>query len=433
MGESLALHKRCILLSHIPPEKGLGRNVLVTAMRTLLLPLLLLAVTLGAVAAPQDVRPPLSADEMLDLLTSSTPRKVIISAIQQNGIAFKPTPQALEKFRKAGADNTILAALREAWHAEIPKPLGDKEILIMLAEDVASENIVRTMRERGIDFQPTQDYLEELRSQKAKDVLIDALRATVPRPFSRDELVQQLRAHADQAWVAQKVQLRAIDFEPDNKTLQALRNAGARMPLLEAVRKAKRVKPFVAQTPVGDAPAHVSRPLEGNRPATLICESSDSDVPVLADPNDLGKVAARLRCGEQVTFLGRVVAPAGFDRIQYANGKEGFVSNSYLEFPIATPGGDITAPTAIYKPGAVYTPEARRDRIEGTVKLWIVIDTLGNVSDVHESSEPLGGGLDKSAIDTVKTWRFTPATRAGVPVPVRVGVEVSFRLGFNLH
>jgi TonB family protein len=32
------------------------------------------------------------------------------------------------------------------------------------------------------------------------------------------------------------------------------------------------------------------------------------------------------------------------------------------------------------------------------------------------------------AIETVKTWKFKPATRNGVPVPVRVVVEVTFRL-----
>ena len=30
-------------------------------------------------------------------------------------------------------------------------------------------------------------------------------------------------------------------------------------------------------------------------------------------------------------------------------------------------------------------------------------------------------------MDTVKTWKFTPATRKGVPVPVRVMVEIDFR------
>jgi TonB family protein len=409
----------------MPPERRFQRVALVTAMKPLLLSLLLLAASLGVMAAPHDARPPLSKDEVLDLLINSAPSKVIISTILQNGIAFKPTPQVLEEFRKAGADKGVLAALREAWHEEIPKPLGDKEILMMLAEEVPSENIVRTVLGRGIDFQPTGEYQEELRSQGAKDVLIDTLRTAVPRPFSQDEIVQQLRARVDQDWIAQKVRQRAIDFEPGNANLQALRNAGAGAPLLEAVRTAKRAKPFVAQTPAGPT---MAPPLVAGKAATLICQPSDLDVPVFADPGDLGKIVARLRCGERVTFVERVAAPPGVSKIRYADGKEGFVANSYVETPMATPGGAITEPIPTYKPDPGYTPEARRDSVEGTLKFWIVVDAEGNVSDIKEMSDPLGDGLDKSAIDTVKSWKFIPAKRDGFPLAVRVAVEVTFRL-----
>jgi hypothetical protein len=109
----------------------------VRAKKYVLLFVLLLTVGLGVSAGPPDSRPPLSEVEVLDLLTSSTPRKVIVSTIQQYGIAFTPSPRVLEKFRKAGADTVVLAALKEAWHGETPKPLGDKEILIMLAENTS--------------------------------------------------------------------------------------------------------------------------------------------------------------------------------------------------------------------------------------------------------------------------------------------------------
>jgi TonB family protein len=427
--ETAWLHtKGCILLGNIPAERRFQQVALVTAMKHLLLPLLLLAACLGVMAAPQGTRPPLSKDEVLDLLITSAPSKVVISTIKQYGIAFKPTPQVLEEFRKAGADKAVLAALREAWQEDTPKLLGDKEIRMMLAEDVPSENIVRAVLERGIDFQPTPGYFEVLRSDGAKDALIDTLRAIAPRPFSKGELLQMLTTRMDQDWIAQKVQVRGIDFGPDSEDLQALRNAGARAPLLETVRTAKRAKPFVAQTPPGPT---LAPPLVEGKVATLICDSSDSDVPVFAVPNDLGRIVARLRCGEHVTFLGRVVAPPGVSKIQYAEGKEGFVSNSFLESSIATAADGVTAPIPIYKPDPQYTPEARHDRIEGVVSLWIVVDAQGNVSDALEKSEPLGEGLDKSAIDTVKTWRFNPATRDGVPVAVRVRVEVTFRFGPN--
>jgi protein TonB len=37
-------------------------------------------------------------------------------------------------------------------------------------------------------------------------------------------------------------------------------------------------------------------------------------------------------------------------------------------------------------------------------------------------------GLDENAIETLRTWKFKPAMKKGKPVPVKVVVEVSFRL-----
>jgi TonB family protein len=395
-----------------------------------LLTLCLLTASLGLWAAPQNARPPLSKDEVLDLLASSAPGKVIVATIEKYGIAFDPTDAVLEEFRKSGADKAVLAALRQAWHTEIPKPLSATEIRMLLTADALSENISRLVLERGVDFQPTAAYLDEIRSEGGKDVLVETLRNATPRAFSKEELLQLLGTRMDQNGIAQRVRQRGIEFDPGNANLQALRSAGARAPLLETVRTAKHAKPFVARTSPGPT---LGPSLVQGKTVALICSSADPDVPVFAEPDNLGKIAARLPCGGQVTFLERLVVPQGVDKIQYADGKEGFVASAYLETPVATPGGDVSMPTAIYKPDAGYTLEARHARIEGTVKLLIAVDAAGNVSDVQESSELLGGGLDKSAMDTVRKWKFIPAKRNGVPVAVRVGVEVTFRLSGQAH
>ena len=91
-------------------------------------------------------------------------------------------------------------------------------------------------------------------------------------------------------------------------------------------------------------------------------------------------------------------------------------------------GGDVQAPDPVYMPNPPYTPEARKNRLTGTVVLSCVVDTQGRVVEVKERSEPLGQGLDENAINTVRTWKFKPGTRNGVPVPVRVQAEVTFKL-----
>lgn len=413
---------------HVPSKASFCRHfpsmtppATLRSLPSLILALLVLFLSLGGIAAPQDHRPPLSKDEVLDLLNSSQSSKQIITTIERYGIAFEPTAAVLEEFRTAGAGPAVLAAMRKAWRPRVSKPLTESEIRLLLAASTPSENVLRLVSERGVDFQPTAAYLQEIGSEGASSSLVRALRAIQPRPFSKAELLELLGDQKDQSWLAQKVELRAIDFDPDKQALQALRDAGAGTPLLNAVSSARRAKPFQGLL----AP---SQPLKEGGTATLVCEASDKDVPVFADPGDLGVVPVRLQCGTQVTFLGKVTSPPGFYKIQYGDGKQGFVSSSSMETPIATPGGNVTAPLAIFKPDAGYTPSARHQRIEGTATFRIVIDAQGNVAAVQETSTPLGAGLDQSAMDTLKSWRFKPATRDGIPIPVQVEVQIAFRL-----
>jgi TonB family protein len=90
-------------------------------------------------------------------------------------------------------------------------------------------------------------------------------------------------------------------------------------------------------------------------------------------------------------------------------------------------GGGISEPIPIYKPDPPYSEEARKAKYQGTVVLMVVVNAQGNVADCRVV-RPLGLGLDEKATETVRTWKFKPALRNGVPVPVYVAVEVSFRL-----
>src|SRR5579883_300965 len=90
-------------------------------------------------------------------------------------------------------------------------------------------------------------------------------------------------------------------------------------------------------------------------------------------------------------------------------------------------GGGVSEPVPIYDPDPPYSEQARKAKYQGTVVLMIVVDAQGNVRDV-QVVKPLGLGLDEEAVKTVKTWKFKPAQRNGVPVAVRLDVEVTFRL-----
>ncbi len=90
-----------------------------------------------------------------------------------------------------------------------------------------------------------------------------------------------------------------------------------------------------------------------------------------------------------------------------------------------TPG--MTPPQLFYAPEPAFTDEARRERFEGTCVVSLVIDEQGNATRV-EVVVPVGHGLDEKAVEAVKRYRFKPATLQGKPVPLRVNIEVHFKV-----
>jgi TonB family protein len=91
------------------------------------------------------------------------------------------------------------------------------------------------------------------------------------------------------------------------------------------------------------------------------------------------------------------------------------------------PGSGITPPALLREVKPDYTEEGRRRNVEGDVDLEIVVRRDGSVGDVTVV-RGLGAGLDQRAIDAVRQWRFSPATRRGIAVDVIVQVAVEFRL-----
>lgn len=88
-------------------------------------------------------------------------------------------------------------------------------------------------------------------------------------------------------------------------------------------------------------------------------------------------------------------------------------------------GGDVSPPIPTNRPAPPYSEKARMVGLQGTAVLWVVVNAQGTVEQTRVV-KALGLGLDQNALRTVRTWKFEPATRNGVPVPVRVMIEVAF-------
>jgi protein TonB len=90
-------------------------------------------------------------------------------------------------------------------------------------------------------------------------------------------------------------------------------------------------------------------------------------------------------------------------------------------------GGNITAKMLMHKVTPEYPPEARYDRIQGTVRLHVIIGKDGNVQSAEVvSGHPL---LAKAAVGAVRQWQYQRTLLNGQPVEVDTTVDVIFSLG----
>lgn len=84
-------------------------------------------------------------------------------------------------------------------------------------------------------------------------------------------------------------------------------------------------------------------------------------------------------------------------------------------------------PTPVKTPPPSYPSQLKRDGITGTVALKVEIDEAGTVSNctVAKSSNP---GFEESAVNAVKSWKFTPAQKNGAPVKTSIVIPIRFSL-----
>lgn len=76
----------------------------------------------------------------------------------------------------------------------------------------------------------------------------------------------------------------------------------------------------------------------------------------------------------------------------------------------------------------IYTAAALSAGVEADVPLEIVVNEQGVVVSARATIR-VGYGLDEAAIQSVRGYRFAPASRGGKPVPVRMRWLMRFQLG----
>jgi len=89
-------------------------------------------------------------------------------------------------------------------------------------------------------------------------------------------------------------------------------------------------------------------------------------------------------------------------------------------------GPGVTPPRKVSGPSAEYPERAKRQKLEGSVAISLLVDENGVPRDltVVESAGPV---LDEAVMNAVKDWRFEPATKDGVRVKIRWLVRQTYR------
>jgi tetratricopeptide (TPR) repeat protein len=148
--------------------------------------------------------------------------------IEQRGIDFTPSEDFYQSLKAAGASEAFLKALRAAKRPEpasAKKPLNQVQVFALLAGQVPSHRVTMLVQERGIDFEPTNDYLQEVRLAGGEDELISALKsAKVTKPVTVDPAAEARQAEV-RHHVARGAELirRGLDAEAESEYSAAIR------------------------------------------------------------------------------------------------------------------------------------------------------------------------------------------------------------------
>lgn len=98
---------------------------------------------------------------------------------------------------------------------------------------------------------------------------------------------------------------------------------------------------------------------------------------------------------------------------------------TFGEKPRAQVPGEVMEKLVVHRVEPVYPAEARKDRLEGTIALDIVVGREGSVLSMH----PLNGPdvLARAAMDALRWWKFEPYRINGEPSVVETTVAVEFK------
>jgi TonB family protein len=90
-------------------------------------------------------------------------------------------------------------------------------------------------------------------------------------------------------------------------------------------------------------------------------------------------------------------------------------------------GPGVDSPRKVSGKTALYPAVAIQKKLEGKVTVELIVDENGSPRDLAVV-ESAGEALDNAVLDAIRTWRYEPAKKNGVPVKVRIREWQRFEL-----
>jgi TonB family protein len=90
-------------------------------------------------------------------------------------------------------------------------------------------------------------------------------------------------------------------------------------------------------------------------------------------------------------------------------------------------GSGVTAPTILHAVPAKFSEEASAEKFTGVCLVTLIVDAHGMPQGARVVRK-LGHGLDEQALAAINHYQFNPAMFEGRPVPVRITMQVEFKL-----
>jgi protein TonB len=197
-----------------------------------------------------------------------------------------------------------------------------------------------------------------------------------------------------------------------------------------SIRPAKRATVSTTSVAVESPPEVLAEDIPAVPPPT----TTPPPPPPATSPNRPAAANAAPSTSPAAAAVPPGLQPTSFAAGGSGAGGGGFGAGGGQALPSSTPQAKTTvSPTvtparAVSRPPPRYPPAARRDGLTGVVTLAIQVGEQGSILAVRVVDSDPVGVFDAAALESVRAWRFEPATRDGVPVTTWVRQTIRFTL-----